>query len=219
MAKLAALFVSRPVEDDLASEGDVSIFQMSEAFWNGGGQVESSSWAAKRNPSNAAKRQCTACHESFTYHDLARAPCKHEYCRDCIRDLFQASLTDDTLFPPRCCKKPITFGGGVRIHLTSAIVKSYEHKKIEFETPDRTYCSNAPCSMFLGVESISHEKATCVSCETVTCTLCKAASHTGDCPADTGLQQVLATAQENGWQRCTNCRRVIELDVGCNHIT
>ena len=143
---------------------------------------------------------------------LARTPCKHEYCRDCIQGLFQASLTDDTLFPPRCCKQPITFGGGVRI-------RSFESKLIEFDTPDRTYCSNQLCSAFIRVENILEEKATCPECSTITCTVCKSESHLGDCPADAGLQQVLAAAEEHRWQRCFNCRRVIELEVGCNHIT
>jgi hypothetical protein len=30
---------------------------------------------------------------------------------------------------------------------------------------------------------------------------------------------VLQTADENGWQRCYSCRRLVELDLGCNHIT
>ena len=122
------------------------------------------------------------------------------------------SLTDDTLFPPRCCKQPITFGGGVRI-------RSFESKLIEFDTPDRTYCSNQLCSAFIRVENILEEKATCPECSTITCTVCKSESHLGDCPADAGLQQVLAAAEEHRWQRCFNCRRVIELEVGCNHIT
>ncbi|PVH70490.1 hypothetical protein DL98DRAFT_135935 [Cadophora sp. DSE1049] len=218
MAKLAALFVSKPIQDDSISEGNTSVFHITEGSWDGG-QAESSSWAASRNPPKALKRQCTACQDSFIYCELARTPCKHEYCRDCIRDLFQASLTDDTLFPPRCCKQPITFGGGVRIHLTSALVQSFESKKIEFDTPDRTYCSNQLCSAFIRVENISKEKATCHDCSTVTCTICKSESHLGDCPADAGLQQVLVAAEEHGWQRCFNCRRVIELEVGCNHIT
>ena len=64
------------------------------------------------------------------------------------------SLTDDTLFPPPCCKQPITFGGGVRVHFTSALVRSFESKMIEFDTPDRTYCSDQLCSAFIGIENI-----------------------------------------------------------------
>ena len=75
------------------------------------------------------------------------------------------------------------------------------------------------CSAFIRVENIENERATCPVCAEVTCTMCKAEAHTGDCPADTALQLVLDTANENGWQRCYGCRRLVELDIGCNHIT
>jgi hypothetical protein len=127
-------------------------------------------------------------------------------------------MTDDSLFPPKCCRQVITTGA-VRIHLSGEIVRQYEAKKIEYETPDRTYCSNAVCSTFIRAENIANEKATCSVCGEVTCTMCKAESHTGDCPADTALQLLLTTANENGWQRCCSCRRLVELDIGCNHIS
>lgn len=48
---------------------------------------------------------------------------------------------------------------------------------------------------------------------------CKGASHHGDCPNDESLHQVLQLAGQQLWQRCQNCRAMIELNVGCNHIT
>ncbi|KAF7920911.1 hypothetical protein EAE99_007763 [Botrytis elliptica] len=60
-------------------------------------------------------------------------------------------------------------------------------KKVEFDTPNRTYCSNPLCSAFIHPESIINEQATCLDCSTITCTLCKATAHGGDCPADTAL--------------------------------
>ena len=89
MAELAALFVSKPFEDDLISEGNTPIFHINEESWNGE-EAESSSWAASRQPPKALKRQCTACQDAFIYCELARTSCKHEYCQDCIRGLFQA---------------------------------------------------------------------------------------------------------------------------------
>jgi hypothetical protein len=200
LAKLSALFVSAPTEypeystdlkDDLSDSDD--------------GQPESSAWAATRKAPKALHRRCTACQEHIRFYDIARVPCGHEYCRDCLRDLYQSSMTDDSLFPPRCCRQPIT-SGPVRIFLAPDIISEYERKKIEFDTPNRTYCSNPTCSMFIHPENISNERATCLGCATVTCTMCKAGSHMGDCPADTALQQVLETANENGWQRCYSCR-------------
>lgn len=42
--------------------------------------------------------------------------------------------------------------------------------------------------------------------------------HTGDCLNDPATQQLLAVAQENGWQRCYSYWRMGELEIGCNHI-
>ena len=204
LAKLSALYVSVPEEvQDVDGKCE---------------EAESSTWAAGRTALRAADRRCTACQEEVRFFDIARVPCGHEYCRDCLRGLYQASMTDDSLFPPRCCRQPIT-SGSVRIFLTSDLVRQYEEKKIEHDTPNRTYCSNPSCSSFIRLEGITNDRATCLDCGTITCTMCKAVDHTGDCPADSALQLVLQTATENGWQRCYSCRRLVELDVGCNHIT
>jgi hypothetical protein len=213
LAKLSALYVEPATED--------SGLEIAEAESLSDGEhdnPESSEWAATRTPSKTLHRRCVACREHVKYYDIARVPCGHEYCRDCLRDLFQASMTDDSLFPPKCCRQPLV-SGGVRIFLTPELVKEYERKKIEYDTPNRTYCSNPVCSSFIKLGDIANELATCTECGTITCTMCKAVQHTGDCPADTALQQVLEAAEENGWQRCYSCRRLVELDVGCHHMT
>lgn len=53
----------------------------------------------------------------------------------------------------------------------------------------------------------------------MTCVICKANAHTGDCPKDTALQLLFNVADHNDWQRCHACRRLVELDIGCNHMT
>jgi hypothetical protein len=165
---------------------------------------------------------CIVCQDLIQLTNTPAITCGHTYCGSCLRDLFSACLTDEALFPPRCCRQPIDLEA-VKDFLTPELVEQFERKRVEFSTKDRTYCSNAQCSIFLdpweeGFDAATN-KATCSACRTITCTLCKAAAHDGDCPADTGLQQVLDTARENGWQRCPSCRRIIELDVGCHHIT
>lgn len=182
---------------------------------NGG---ESSRWASSRVETDASCVTCTACLENTPPQDTARVPCGHQYCRTCIQELFRASFMDESLFPPKCCRELIT-ADSVRTYLTKELVRQYEDKKIEYETPNRIYCFVASCSTFIRVKNIAKEKATCPVCRRVTCTICKAKAHRGDCPADTGLQLVLATANENGWQRCYRCRRVVELEIGCNHIS
>lgn len=105
LAKLSALYVGVSAEEfDTDSAG-------TEAAADGEyGVPESSRWAAARQTARASSRRCAACQEHVRFFDTARVPCSHEYCRECLQDLFRASMTDDSLFPPRCCRQPITTG-------------------------------------------------------------------------------------------------------------
>ncbi|KAF8853102.1 hypothetical protein BDZ45DRAFT_658482 [Acephala macrosclerotiorum] len=205
LGKLSALSVTGSAED---SDSEDNVLKLTVG-------AESSSWATTRKPNKQSRRQCTACQDTFIFYELRRAPCGREYC---LQELFRASLTDDSLFPPRYCRQPITCGGGVRSFLAADLVHQHEEEKIKFETPNRTYCSNSLCSTFIPTEHSEKERASCSNCEALTCIMCKSGAHLGDSPADTALQLVLETARENGWQRCYNCRRLVGLDVGCNHM-
>ncbi|TVY16225.1 hypothetical protein LARI1_G005005 [Lachnellula arida] len=163
LEKLKALYICAPIEDP--KTGGQKYIE------NGDSTPESSEWAASRKVTTTpSKVQCAACQENFPFYDTARVPCGHEYCRTCLKDLFRASITDDSLFPPKCCRQTIPTGS-VRIHLTGDLVRQYEAKKIEYETKDRTYCSNVLCFAFIRVENIENEKATCPVCTEVTCTI------------------------------------------------
>ncbi|KAI6352793.1 hypothetical protein MCOR25_009287 [Pyricularia grisea] len=183
--------------------------------------AESSSWAASRQTLvRRPKRNCISCGDEFEFTDVARCPCSHEYCRGCLGTLFETSTIDESLFPPRCCKQPIPLERN-RIFLDSELVGRFKAKRLELETPNRIYCHDPECSNFVPPLFIDTAEniATCVRCEKKTCTTCKGEAHTGDCPEDPGLQQVLALAAEQGWQRCHNCKRVVELGTGCYHMT
>ena len=184
-------------------------------------QPESSSWAASRPRTKATKAPlvaCTCCGDAYATHDVARCPCSHEYCRECLETLFKNSLVDESLFPPRCCHQPIPLEDN-RAFLSARLVGEFQAKRVELETVNRTYCHRPACSTFVPIQFIRDDVATCVRCRTKTCTICKGAGHQGDCPQDTGTQELLRVAEENGWKRCYACRRLVELDHGCNHMS
>ncbi|PYH93678.1 hypothetical protein BO71DRAFT_354762 [Aspergillus ellipticus CBS 707.79] len=181
-------------------------------------QAESSAWAAQRNSQPLRDHVCVACTEPMEFINVARAPCQHEYCRSCLEDLFRAVMRDESLFPPRCCQQPINLNMA-RIFLSTDLVKQYMIKKVEYETPNRTYCYLTSCSAFIGAAHITGVVATCPECECTTCVSCKERAHTGDCPVDPSMQKLLATARKNRWQRCYRCSRIVALAHGCNHIT
>lgn len=182
--------------------------------------AESSSWAASRpraSDSLDASTSCIACGDAVLSGEFFQGICSHSYCRECLGALFTASFTDESLFPPRCCKLNIPIEL-TKQHLPPDLVMEYHAKKIEYGTPNRTYCHEATCSTFIPPASIEGDTATCPGCGNGTCVLCKGQSHKHECPADTATQEVLRIASQNGWQRCRSCRRMVELETGCNHI-
>lgn len=215
LAKLLALYVSE-------SEG-AKLLMASAGDSSGGGEAgpgrESSSRGAKRQRTAAVDRRCEACRDEKKFFDVATLPhCRHDYCRDCLDQLFRLAMTDETLFPPRCCRQPIPVRD-VRIFLTADTAREFERKRPELETPNRTYCRVQTCLAWIPPRHIHNDVGTCPACFMTTCTICKGEAHFGDCPNDEATQLLLQTADTSGWQRCYKCRRVVELNYGCNHIT
>ncbi|KAI1464732.1 uncharacterized protein F4812DRAFT_466974 [Daldinia caldariorum] len=213
MDKLSALYITG-VEDEDRGDSDVE-----SLLTAAGEQPESSSWAASRMPQKTARRRtCLACGERKCFTKVARAPCDHEYCRDCLVQLFQCAMADESLFPPRCCRQNIPLDK-IQFLLPRGLVSEFRIKEIEFSTPRRTYCHNPTCAAFIPPQSYEGDIATCNDCGGKTCITCKGPSHYGDCPHDEDLQRVLELAQDNKWQRCPNCLSLIELNQGCFHMT
>ena len=211
LARLATLYVSGGKENCDPLEATIQSSEPSAG--------ESSAWASSRRVSSITPRhRCIACNSERLYFDICRTPCSHYYCQECLHTLFELSTTDETLYPPRCCRQVIPLQSA-RLYLDSALIHTFEEKSVEFESSDRTYCCQPTCSSFITPTTIVNERATCAVCGTSTCTICKSNAHNGDCPEDAATQQILETAKEEGWQRCYSCRRLVELDVGCNHIT
>ncbi|KAI1138651.1 hypothetical protein F5Y05DRAFT_413273 [Hypoxylon sp. FL0543] len=179
-------------------------------------QPESSSRAASRR--SRRTKPCEACRDEKHFAELARAPCQHEYCGKCLTQIFQNATNDESLFPPRCCKQPIPLNQSLAF-LAAGVVQEFRQKALEYSTPRRTYCHSNRCNVFILPTNYANDIATCNKCGSRTCMLCKGASHIGDCPNDERLQQVLQLAQEQHWQRCQNCWALVELIVGCNHMT
>lgn len=182
----------------------------------------STRWTSSQaNRSKPAR--CAICMEDIpSTKETTRAPCgKHDYCLDCLADLVTRSLTDDSLFPPRCCAQPIPIRDDdwTRSLLGPALVEAFLARQLEMSTSDRTYCHEPGCSAFIEPASITDDVGVCPLCQELTCAVCKGAAHDGDCPEDVGVQEVLFLAQENNWQRCSSCRRVVELRSGCHHIS
>ncbi|KUJ06668.1 uncharacterized protein LY89DRAFT_661654 [Mollisia scopiformis] len=169
-------------------------------------------------PEKPATLPCVSCGDDYDPTLLAHMACEHDYCQDCVQRVVVNALNDEACYPPRCCRQPFHIDA-MRHFLTPEIISGFHEKQIEFGTTNRIYCSNPTCSTFLYPANITRDRGDCPICLVATCTICKGASHSGDCPQDTGVQQVLALANGEGWRRCSKCKAVVELGHGCNHIT
>jgi hypothetical protein len=162
------------------------------------------------------KKDCVACLEEFTVDDLTQSPCGHSICQTCLIRFVEQSMTDETLFPPQCCQQAIPITENVFI--PQYLVDLFEDKSVEYKTLDRTYCSNQHCLKFIPPSSIEDDIATCPSCWHPTCAICKALSHAGPCDGDRETRDLLDLAASEGWKRCSQCGRIIELAMGCNNM-
>ncbi|KAL3476177.1 hypothetical protein BJX99DRAFT_258691 [Aspergillus californicus] len=158
---------------------------------------------------------CVACGEETALEDLATVPCGHEYCRTCSQRFFEVAMTDDSLFPPRCCRKPLDDSVAL-IFLPREFIERYEKKKLEFDNPDEMYCCVPTCSAFIHPSRLHHNLGSCPACGVNTCSLCSKQEHTHNCQEDPDDKEVLAMARAEGWKRCPSCRRMVERVTGCN---
>ena len=161
---------------------------------------------------------CVVCEEKFDADHCRQAPCEHYYCFGHLEELFRLSLTDRTLFPPRCCRKEIDFDD-VRLFLSDELVRQFESQREELSEKKRTYCHDHTCSTYIGAAHKTGPIGTCPNCTKQTCVLCGNVLHEGDCPPDEADRQTEALATEQGWRRCPDCRSLVELTIGCNHMT
>ncbi|KAI1361237.1 hypothetical protein F5Y08DRAFT_315166 [Xylaria arbuscula] len=148
LEKMACIYITGI--DDTESDDDIVVAS----------QPESSAWAASRQVGTARqKRSCEACGEQKHFATLSRAPCQHEYCRECLSQLFRNAIVDESLFPPRCCKQPIPLDKS-QLFLDSNVVVQFRRKAVEFSTPNRIYCHNTRCAAFIPASNYSYTTAT-----------------------------------------------------------
>jgi E3 ubiquitin-protein ligase RNF144 len=150
--------------------------------------------------------QCNACMEVFPTKTTLLLQCDHTYCRSCLLDLFTSSISNPTLFLPRCC----------RLIIPLDLCRVMLPKEL---TPNPTYCANADCSKFIRQKNVRNDVGHCVFCKSTTCVLCKSQNHTGLCPSDPHVQLLMDAAKCSKWQQCTKCNNMVELAQGCFHMT
>ena len=161
---------------------------------------------------------CISCTEKIEAVPFT-APCKHSYCDDCLASYVKSALEPAGTFPPVCCNLPITLQSA-RAHLDHDLVKRYEEKQSEIVASCSLVCAQSGCCVVIPSENIVDGLGHCLACNNYTCTMCRMQAHKKDpCPKDEELRELKELAKKKGWQTCYRCNNMVELNVGCNHMT
>ncbi|KAH7087999.1 IBR domain-containing protein [Paraphoma chrysanthemicola] len=170
---------------------------------------------------------CLVCmNDELPVHKTVKLGCGHRMCHSCLKRQFTLSVQDPQHMPPRCCTTehiPLKYAD----RLFDDKFKILWNKKYqEYTTSNRLYCPNKGCGQWIKPSRIrmdltyGRKYARCGSCSTKVCVLCNERFHTRrECPKDEETNRLVQMAKEQGWQRCYNCKAVVELKEGCNHMT
>ncbi|KAI1204906.1 uncharacterized protein F4807DRAFT_471364 [Annulohypoxylon truncatum] len=169
--------------------------------------------------------ECVVCLDDVPASETAKLKCKHRMCKSCLKRSFKLSVKDPAQMPPRCCKSECIPVKHVEALFKDDFKKTWNRKFHEFSTRNRVYCPGKRCGQWIRPDQIQRHQngrrvGKCGSCQTRVCCDCNNRWHgSGPCPMDEEMNQFLQQAKEEGWQRCYNCRNMVELKEGCNHMT
>ncbi|RKL48804.1 hypothetical protein BFJ70_g1746 [Fusarium oxysporum] len=163
-------------------------------------------------------KECLYCSDEFPIDMIFEAPCSHAMCQPCLIRSIRTAIKDESLFPPKCCGQAIPVDT-TNTFIPEELLTKCDNKREEYETTNRTYCSDKACSEFIPLRTIEAGIARCTRCETRTCLNCLSEAHEGTCTDDPESQRVIRLAEEHGWRRCEQCKNMVELTHGYFHIS
>ncbi|KAL8657612.1 MAG: hypothetical protein Q9226_001738 [Calogaya cf. arnoldii] len=160
---------------------------------------------------------CLGCDDEVSQKGYLHLGCGHDYCPECLVNLFGMAMKDDSLYPPRCCGQLIPLRD-IQEHFPIEFPDAFQRRRLEVDTANPTYYSNKDCAYFIDPWNIEEDNAACPECFTQTCTICKNGEHEGVCPQDTAAVALDVLAVAEGWKRCPSCKIPVDLTYGCNHM-
>lgn len=188
--------------------------------------------------------KCNICLEEYDSQDFfCNKPCDHSHCTDCVKTHMKVSL-NARKFPFVCpgegCDAVIPTDDCERL-LPEELLPQYVKLEVESCIPDKQkyYCPYPNCSALLILdeenmqlalgETSAVTEAECPECFRLLCAKCQVPWHASmTCEQFRALSEdergshdvkLYKLADEKKWKRCSECRTMIELESGCNHMT
>ncbi|KAJ8106004.1 hypothetical protein OPT61_g9829 [Boeremia exigua] len=156
-----------------------------------------------RSPSikDVQRVDCLICmNDDIPINKTAKLACGHRMCHPCLKRQFTLSVKDPQHMPPRCCTKEHIPLKHVDRLFDDKFKRLWNQKFEEYTATKNLYCPAKGCGEWIKPNKVR-----------VDLTTGRKYARCGRC----GTKM----AKEKGWQRCYNCKAVVELKEGCNHMT
>ncbi|KAK6521727.1 hypothetical protein TWF506_001931 [Arthrobotrys conoides] len=183
--------------------------------WEEDGPTTSASASLKRYKQELSSI-CNICNETYQNYAVFTLKCNHRYCVECLREHILHAFSQPGSELPRCCGQalPLTFAGEV---LMENELNQLMDRRDAQESSKQISCVGCKKDLLQG--SIKDNSAYCIDCAKFTCIHCGKDLHDGICPEDKDMAMLLETAKNEGWSKCGKCNHLVELTIGCFHMT
>ncbi|SPO02225.1 uncharacterized protein DNG_04898 [Cephalotrichum gorgonifer] len=182
------------------------------------GNILADSEASSDPEGEGDSEPCVAC--ASTHGERRRLGCGCHYCAPCLRRCIRAGLRNEESWPPRCHERLAE--SDVRWVRRAPLLLLWGRLAQEWDSPaaERIYCARPACSAFIPSGLGGEDEARCGACGEVTCAKCRRPWHAGvPCEAEAEDEALMNMMDEYGFASCDNCRRIVEIREGCNHVT
>lgn len=175
---------------------------------------------------------CNLCFEGNDRMQYVRLECGHSSCTDCLNGMLNTALDGDhntrnLLCPTLGCREPLT-ENDIRSINHRRVVEFSDLKTREAVDADQTFkhCPNRQCNhTYQAPADVCPQRYRCPDCRYTYCPICLR-THNGNMTCAQAREQLVNQDEQqyNNWVRqhakpCPQCRRPIEKNDGCNHMT
>ncbi|XP_044955916.1 probable E3 ubiquitin-protein ligase ARI7 [Hordeum vulgare subsp. vulgare] len=190
----------------------------------------------KKGKSKAKKLTCDLCFDAHPPGQMRSAGCGHLYCRVCWRGYVRAAVEDGARCLSLRCPEPSCSAAVIRDLVDDVADEEDKQRYAGFalrsyveESKSMRWCPAPGCGLaveYLGGESLSEQLDVVCECGHGFCILCAEESHL-PVPCRTVREWKAKNSSESestNWvlantKLCPKCRRPIEKNTGCNHMT
>jgi hypothetical protein len=168
---------------------------------------------------------CGICYEEVTLPwSLPGDQHSHVYCRGCVLDYVNALVVEgkvDKIACPGVTCELVFHEIDVETLVDSVTFEKYQRFKLRndlMKDPNLRWCSEPNCTGYMKGSASSPQMA-CPVCNSAHCFLCGSKWHPDQSCDQIQDKEYKAWANQHEVQLCPQCKRPVEKNAGCNHMT